>query len=322
MGLLGIVTSIGQRGQKSGRAFRPILGIMVTYPRHEQHYPTKLLPSRIEEYIREGLPPTADRRAATLLTGQQVLDAVIRAQGQLGLTAIDPRYYIGTCFHEAGCLNEWDTEVATASCPPGFVSVGPYQIGDEEARRYGFRLEDMIDLDKATECMVRMTEDSRRGLRAAAGLSDATPDPDHVDLSGRRWPGGVIRAYLAIAHNKGMGFARLTIQRFQMDWALYKERNPLDNIVDHGYGDDCITGGPQWPGADQPRLLLLTQPRMTGPDVIELQVNLSVHGVKVAADGVFGPVTDQAVRSFQRAHGLIVDGKVGASTHLALASPP
>lgn len=300
---------------------------MVIYPQHEQHYPIKLLPSRVEEYVREGLPPTTDRRAATHLTGQQVLDAVVGVQGRLGMASVDPRYYVGTCFHEAGCLNEWDTEVATASCPPGFVSVGPYQIGDEEARRYGFRLEDMIDLDKATTCMVRMAEDNRRGLRAATGLSDATPDPDYVDATGRRWPGGVMRAYLAIAHNKGMGFARLTIQRFGMDWASYKKRNTSDNIVDHGYGDDSITGGSWWPGdgwpnINAPRLLFLTQPRMTGPDVAVLQADLTIHGVKVATDGLFGPATDQAVRSFQRMNGMVADGKVGAATRLALSSTP
>lgn len=299
---------------------------MVIYPRHEQHYPVKLLPSRVEEYVRDDLPPTTDRRAAVLLTSQQVLDAVIRAQTRLSQTAIDPRYYVATCFHEAGCLNEWDTEVATGSCPPGFVSVGPYQIGDEEARRYGFHLEDMIDLDKATECMVRMAEDNRRGLRAAAGLLDATPDPDHVDLNGRRWPGGDLRAYLAIAHNKGMGFARLTIQRYRMDWMLYKKRNPTDNIVDHGYGEDCITGGSNWPGSDSTgatalRLLFLTQPRMTGVDVKALQADLTVHGVKTVQDGVFGPVTDQAVRAFQRGHGLVADGKVGTATRFVLMAP-
>ncbi len=300
---------------------------MVIYPRHEQHYPIKLLPSRTEEYVRDNLPPTTDRRAAVALTGQQVLDAVTRAQTRLGLTAVDPRYHVATCFHEAGCLNEWDTEIATASCPPGFVSVGPYQIGDEEARRYGFRLEDMIDLDKATECMVRMAEDNRRSLRTAAELSDITPDPDHVDLNSRRWPGGVMRAYLAIAHNKGMGFARLTIQRYRMDWLSYKERNPTDNIVDHGYGDDCITGGPRWPssdrpGAAEPRLLRLTQPRMTGADIMVLQADLMVHGVKTPQDGVFGPMTDQAVRAFQRDHGLVDDGAVGVATRLALSSSP
>jgi hypothetical protein len=297
---------------------------MVIYPCHEQHYPTKVIPHRLEEYLRDGLPPTTDRRAAIMLAGQQVLDAVSAAQARLSLSTIDPRYYVGTCFHEAGCLNEWDTEVATASNPTGFVSVGPYQIGDEEARRYGFKLEDMVILDKATECMVRMAEDNRRGLRTAAGFVGTTLDPDYVDAAGHRWPGGGMRAYLAIAHNKGMGFARSTIQKYRMDWPAYKGRNPHDNIVDHGYGDDCITGGRHWPGTVKasPRLLYLTQPRMTGPDVAKLQADLTLHGVKVVADGSFGPATDQAVRSFQRFMGLMADGKVGDATRMALASPP
>lgn len=298
---------------------------MATYPQHEQHYPTKVLATRLEEYVRDGgLPPTTDRRAAQAISGQQVLDAVNQAQARLGLSMIDPRYYVGTCFHEAGCLNEWDTEVATASCPPGYVSVGPFQIGDEEARRYGFRLEDMLVLDKASECMIRLAEDNRRNLRVAAGLSGSAPDPDLVDAGGRRWPGGTMRAYLAVAHNKGMGFARLTIQRYGMDWLGYKERNPHDDLVDHGYGDDCVTGGPQWPGTlatEGPRLLALTQPRMSGPDVVTLQQELTLHDVKVVADGVFGPSTDQAVRTFQRSRGLVDDGKVGAMTRMALASP-
>ena len=297
---------------------------MVTYPRHEQHYPSKLLPSRVEEYVREGLSPTTDRRAAVLVTGKQILDTVLHAQKRLNLFWIDPRYHVATCFHEAGCLNEWDTEIATASCPPGYVSVGPYQIGDEEARRYGFALEDMLDLGKATECMVRMTEDNRRGLRATASLSESAPDPDYVDPSSRRWVGGTMRAYLAIAHNKGMGFARLTIQRYGMDWTAYKERNPHDSIVDHGYGEDCVTGGPQWTGqapVTGTRLLALTWPRMSGPDVSALQGTLALHGVKTSQDGTFGPDTDQATRAFQRGQGLVADGKVGALTREALASP-
>lgn len=258
-----------------------------------------------------------------MLTGQQVFDAVSRAQASLGLNDVDPRYYVGTCFHEAGCLNEWDTEVATASYPPGYMSVGPYQIGDEEARRYGFKLEDMTDLDKSTMCMVRMAEDNRKELRVLAGLTGSTPDPDHIDSNGHRWPGGIMRAYLAIAHNKGLGFTKLTIQRYRMGWSAYKERNPHDNIVDHGYGDDCITGGPHWPAPDatkHPRLLYLTHPYLTGPDVSELQTDLTLHGVKVATDGTFGPATDQAVRMFQRAKGLISDGKVGTMTRIALAA--
>jgi hypothetical protein len=297
---------------------------MVLYPSHEQHFPTRLLPHRIEEYVRfDGQPPTTDRRFAMRLTGPQVHDAIVKAQERLNLKNIDPRYFVGTAFHEAGCSNEWDTEVATASCPPGFVSVGAYQISDEEARRYGYKLEDMLDLAKASDCMVRMAEDNRRTLRTAAGLVGDAPDPDYTDESGVVWKGGTLRAYLAIGHNHGMGYTKLTIQRYKMDWAAYKTRNPHDHIVDHAYGEDCVTGGPQWPGAaSMPRLLYLANPRLTGPDVAEVQRHLTVHGIQTKPDGEYGPLTYNSVRLFQASKGMLVDGKVGKNTREALATPP
>lgn len=50
-----------------------------------------------------------------------------------------------------------------------------------------------------------------------------------------------------------------------------------------------------------------------GPAVVELQQLLGIP-----ADGVFGPVTDAAVRAFQAAYGLVVDGIVGVVTLAAL----
>jgi hypothetical protein len=55
-----------------------------------------------------------------------------------------------------------------------------------------------------------------------------------------------------------------------------------------------------------------------GPAVAELQERLSSRGASLAADGVFGPMTQQAVAGFQRTAGLSPDGIVGPLTWGAL----
>lgn len=58
----------------------------------------------------------------------------------------------------------------------------------------------------------------------------------------------------------------------------------------------------------------------TGPDVLYLQTLLSSVGDPIDADGAFGPKTAAAVKAFQKAHGLTVDGVVGPKTWTALES--
>jgi len=52
----------------------------------------------------------------------------------------------------------------------------------------------------------------------------------------------------------------------------------------------------------------------TGTAVKTLQYALRANGYSLAADGQFGPATDSAVRSLQRARGLQIDGIVGPLT--------
>ena len=46
-----------------------------------------------------------------------------------------------------------------------------------------------------------------------------------------------------------------------------------------------------------------------GSDVAEIQGQLASLGYDVTADGDFGPATAEAVKAFQRDHGLTADGK-------------
>ena len=56
----------------------------------------------------------------------------------------------------------------------------------------------------------------------------------------------------------------------------------------------------------------------TGENVTTIQYLLRHHGAEVEVDGDFGPQTEGAVRDFQRAKNLTVDGVVGQRTWQAL----
>ena len=58
---------------------------------------------------------------------------------------------------------------------------------------------------------------------------------------------------------------------------------------------------------------------LQGEDVKELQSKLESLGYDVGPiDGIFGPLTERAVRKFQKDNQLVVDGIVGQETYAAL----
>jgi peptidoglycan hydrolase-like protein with peptidoglycan-binding domain len=60
----------------------------------------------------------------------------------------------------------------------------------------------------------------------------------------------------------------------------------------------------------------------SGPCVIYLQETLNLYGYHLTPDGVFGDLTDKAVRAFQASRRLRQDGVVGPATRAALLDLP
>ncbi len=103
----------------------------------------------------------------------------------------------------------------------------------------------------------------------------------------------------------------------------------IDGVVGAQTWTALLTGQPEVALGDSPvktatRNEPATMPTVRlgvkGDVVLELQKQLAAAGVDPGgADGVFGPLTDAAVRAFQAAHLLEVDGICGPNTWAALA---
>jgi cell wall-associated NlpC family hydrolase len=68
--------------------------------------------------------------------------------------------------------------------------------------------------------------------------------------------------------------------------------------------------------------LHVTSPLMHSPEIEKLQARLKALGFDPGlVDGRYGPSTANAVRAFQKAHRLAIDGVIGSATRKALLSP-
>jgi peptidoglycan hydrolase-like protein with peptidoglycan-binding domain len=78
-----------------------------------------------------------------------------------------------------------------------------------------------------------------------------------------------------------------------------------------GLGADGIVGSQTWP-----QLIIQVQQGSNGDAVraVQSQIHGRGAGAGIVIDGIFGPVTDDAVRAFQTLLGLAVDGIVGSQT--------
>jgi hypothetical protein len=90
-------------------------------------------------------------------------------------------------------------------------------------------------------------------------------------------------------------------------------RNAYDTKIAAAYARHAA-GGTGLPGTARSVL----RRGMRGEDVATLQGALAALGHALAEDGVFGPLTDAAVRRFQATHGLTADGIVGPLTRAAI----
>lgn len=91
-------------------------------------------------------------------------------------------------------------------------------------------------------------------------------------------------------------------------------RNDYDGKLARAYARHAATFGKG--SAVQPSAVLRRGAR--GAAVAALQTALTARGHPLAADGIFGPATERAVKAFQSRAGLAVDGIAGPATMAAL----
>lgn len=167
---------------------------------------------------------------------QFVSAADVAAAWRSACPTIPAQYACGTAQHESTyTINEVDTEET------GFVSKGIFQLSDEEAGDAKKPDADLLTLGDSVlvlsnRALYRLNEIVRTALRVGCVVDPFPPD---------------VWAYLAIAHNEGLGAAEKTILAHGLDWAAWKSRNPHLAAM-AAYGDDVISGGERWSDVPTP----------------------------------------------------------------------
>jgi len=110
------------------------------------------------------------------------------------------------------------------------------------------------------------------------------------------------------------GWSAQTIWQYASSGTFPGDQDSFDGTYSRMQAFARGDGGTPPPSASWPTV----QQGQTGERVKTVQYLLNAHGSSLTVDGVFGSATTSALRSFQSAHGLGVDGIVGAQTWQAL----
>jgi len=147
---------------------------------------------------------------------------------------------------------------------------------------------------------------------------------DHTELATGYRDGGLF----TIGGNSGPS----NIDSFVGDGGVHRHRweapagqgnDQVLSVIDSSklvhFGGPAHPTRPGGPAPAEPRLLMLKSPMMTGPDVRAVQQALNQrNNAGLATDGVYSPLTRDAVIKWQRQEQIAADGIVGPQTRSSL----
>lgn len=203
----------------------------------------------------------SSQRSAAVLAGNASNPSDAAAAGAAAWLRVEgvipPQFAVGTMRHETNyVVNERDVE------PNGHTTAGvfqldlptlvPFVLGDAVAA--GMPEKNVYDLDDACAIFAARCRYYLARIFAAAADYNSANGIAPFDESN---PPADVWAYVAIAHNQGLGSASSgkgalgSIAQYGLDWSAYKQRNAgaVNIATDRGsgvYGDDVISGGPDF----------------------------------------------------------------------------
>lgn len=141
------------------------------------------------------------------------------------------------------------------------------------------------------------------------GLGGARPgDIVFFDWGGTRTIGSI--DHVGIVEAARADGTVVTIEGNSDNVVARRVRGPATVV---GYGRPAYDDAAAMPASDG-----ILRRGAIGDQVRALQVGLNGAGARITVDGVFGAATELALRAFQRAHGLSVDGEYGPASAAAL----